>query len=119
MILVLNLEWLIISLVPGLLMKIHPESVFTANCKYLVELSWIQYSLDFVISIQANIVFNPSYIQTQDIKLIHSHSYNNENTIYKNIKKLTYITIHIYNTFIYEVLKRIWPEDAQQGETSN
>lgn len=96
MILVLNLEWLIIFLVPGLLMIIHPESVFTANCKYLVVLSWIQYSLNFVKSIQANIIFNPLYIQTQDIKLIHSHSYNNENTIYTNIKT---IKIH-YHTYL-------------------
>lgn len=93
---VLNLEWLIISLVPGLLMKIHPESVFTANCKYLVELSWIQYSLDFVKSIQANIIFNPSYIQTQGIKLICSHSHNNENTFYTNRKT---INIH-YHTYL-------------------
>lgn len=94
---VLNLEWLIISLVPGLLMKIHPESVFTAICKYLVELSWIQYSLDFVKSIQANVIFNSSYIQNQDIKLICSHSYNNENTIYTNRKT---INIH-YHTYIF------------------
>lgn len=33
-------------------------------------------------------------------------------------RKTINIAIQIYYTFISEVLKRIWPADAQQGETN-